>query len=124
VRRARAASTREPCRDSTRSPDRTHLTPEEKLRRADRSKAVLNNPAYQEAVTQITQDIRSLRLSLSPRDTEGAYRLVLMEQAVERAKRLMEQYMADGETARKELEREELPGPVGRLNRRFQRLIR
>jgi hypothetical protein len=117
-------ATRPIAADSTRSPDRTHLTPEEKLRRADRSKAVLNNPAYQEAVTQITQDIRSLRLSLSPRDTEGAYRLVLMEQAVERAKRLMEQYMADGETARKELEREELPGPVGRLNRRFQRLIR
>jgi hypothetical protein len=49
---------------------------------------------------------------------------VLMEQAVERAKRLMEGYMADAESARKELEREELPGPVGRLNRRFQRLIR
>jgi hypothetical protein len=47
-----------------------------------------------------------------------------MEQAVEKAKRLMEMYMHDAETARKELEKDELPGPLGRLNARFQRVIR
>lgn len=96
----------------------------DKIERGRQAELVLDSPAYQQAVSKITQDIRSLRLSLSPRDTEGAYRLVLMEQAVERAKRLMEGYLVDAETARKELEREELPGPIGRLNRRFQRLAR
>jgi hypothetical protein len=47
-----------------------------------------------------------------------------MEQAVEKAKRLMEAYLQDGEAARKELDKSELPGPVGRLNRRFQQLTR
>ena len=100
------------------------MSPEEKLERGRQAELVLDSPAYKSAVSKITQDIRSLRLSLSPRDTEGAYRLVLMEQAVERAKRLMESYLVDAEAARKELEREELPGPIGRLNRRFQRAVR
>ena len=85
---------------------------------------MLDNRAYKEAVEKFTQDIRALRLTLSPRDTDGAYRLVLMEQAVEKAKRLMESYLQDGEAARKELDKEVLPGPVGRLNRKFQQLIR
>jgi hypothetical protein len=100
------------------------VTPEDTIRRGDRAKQVIENPAYIEAVQKITQDIRSLRLALGPRDAEGAYRLVLMEQAVERAKRLMESYLSDAETARKELEKSELPGPIGRLNARFQRLAR
>ncbi len=85
---------------------------------------MLDNPSYQEAVQKITQDIRTLRLALGPRDTEGAYRLVLMEQAVERAKRLMEGYLVDADAARKELETTELPGPVGRLTGRIRRLAR
>jgi hypothetical protein len=100
------------------------MTPEERIKRAQAARFVLENAAYQEAVSKITQDIRSLRLALGPRDNEGAYRLVLMEQAVERAKRLMEQYLQDGDAARKELEREEKPGPIGRLNRHFQRMAR
>ena len=47
-----------------------------------------------------------------------------MEQAAEKAKRLLEMYLQDAEAARKELEKSELPGPVGRLNRRFQQIIR
>jgi hypothetical protein len=47
-----------------------------------------------------------------------------MEQAVEKAKRLMEMYLQDGESAKKELDKSELPGPVGRLNRHFQRITR
>lgn len=85
---------------------------------------MLDSPAYKEAVESFTRDIRSLRLALGPRDTDGAYRLVLMEQAVEKARRLMEGYMRDAETARKELEKDERPGPIGRLNARFQRLTR
>ena len=85
---------------------------------------MLTNPAYQEAVSKITQDIRSLRLALPPKDQEGAHRLVLMEQAVERAKRHMESYLEDAERAKKELQQEEHPGPMGRLNRSFQRMTR
>jgi hypothetical protein len=97
---------------------------EEVLRRAASARAVLENPAYQEAVSKITQDLRSLRLQLSPKDQEGCARLVQMEQAVEKAKRLMEMYLQDGESAKKELDKSELPGPVGRLNRHFQRITR
>ncbi len=100
------------------------LTPEQRIKRANEARSVLDNAAYVEAVSKLTQDIRSLRLQISPKDQEGAYRLVLMEQAVERAKRLMEGYLQDGDAARKELEKSELPGPIGRLNRHFQRLTR
>lgn len=100
------------------------MTPEERMKRGREALFVLENAAYIEAVSKITQDIRSLRLQLSPKDQEGAYRLVLMEQAVERAKRLMEGYLQDAEAARKDLEKSELPGPVGRLNRHFQRMTR
>jgi hypothetical protein len=100
------------------------MTSEERLKRGQSALSVLENPAYIEAVSKITQDIRSLRLQVSPRDQEGAYRLVLMEQAVERAKRLMEGYLQDAEAAKKDLEKSELPGPVGRLNRHFQRITR
>jgi hypothetical protein len=100
------------------------MTPEQILQRAQAARFVLDNPAYVEAVSKITQDIRALRLQLSPKDQEGAYRLVLMEQAVERAKYLMEAYLQEGNAAREQLEKSELPGPLGRLNRRFQRYIR
>lgn len=100
------------------------MTPEEIIRRGKDAASVLENPAYKDAVSKITQDIRSLRLQLSPKDTEGAYQLVLMEQVVEKTKRLMEQYLQDAESAAKELEREELPGPLGRLGRKFQKFAR
>ena len=100
------------------------MTPEEKLDLGRYAQLVLENPAYQKAVQGFTQDIRSLRLALGPRDVDGAYRLVLMEQAVEKAKRLMEGYMRDADTARKELEIDEQPGPVGRLSARLRRLTR
>ena len=85
---------------------------------------MLDNPSYQEAVQKITQDIRTLRLALGPRDTEGAHKLVLMEQAIEKAKWLMEGYLANADHARKELENEVHPGPIGRLTGRVQRLVR
>ena len=98
------------------------MTPEDRMKRGREALFVLENAAYIEAVTKFTQDIRALRLQLGPRDTDGAYRLVLMEQAVEKAKRLMETYLQDAEAAKKELEKSEQPGPIGRLNRHFQKL--
>lgn len=100
------------------------MTSSDRIERGRQAEIILESPAYKEAVSKITQDIRALRLQISPRDTEGAYRLVLMEQAVERAKRLMEMYLQDADAAKKELEKSELPGPIGRLNRRFQQIVR
>ena len=97
------------------------MTNEERIERERLARLVLDNPTYKEAVAKFLTDIRSLRLAVSPRDTEGAVKLVLMEQAVEKAKRLMESYLQDGEAARRELEHEVLPGPIGRLNRAFRR---
>jgi hypothetical protein len=93
----------------------------DKQERGRQAQLILDSPTYQEAHTKFLHDIRSLRLAVGPRDAEGAHRLVLMEQAVEKAKRLFEMYLADAETARKELEKTEVPGPIGRLNRAFQR---
>jgi hypothetical protein len=98
------------------------MTPQERLDRAQAAKFVLDSPAYIEAWGKFIADIRSLRLQLSPRDVEGASRLVFMEQAVEKSKRLMDQYLQDGEIARKELEKEVWQGPVGRLTSRLRRV--
>lgn len=94
---------------------------EERLERATSARFVLESPAYVEAFQKFTQDIRALRLQLSPRDAEGASRLVFMEQAVEKAKRLMESYLQDGEAAARELDEEIRPSPIGRLTNRFRR---
>lgn len=95
---------------------------QERLERATEARFVLDNDAYKEAFEKFTQDIRALRLQLSPRDVEGASRLVFMEQAVEKAKRLMESYLHDGEAARRELEKEVMPSPIGRIANRFRRV--
>ncbi len=97
------------------------MTLEQRLERANSARFVLENPAYIEAVEKITKDIRTLRLALPPRDIEGGNRLIQIEQAVEKAKRLMEAYMADGEAARKELEKVAEPNPVIRFGRRIRR---
>lgn len=96
------------------------MTPEQRERRASEARFVLENPVFQEAFQKFTQDIRALRLQISPRDTEGFTRLGWMEQTVEKAKRTFEMYLEDGEAARKELEREITP-PIGRLVNQFRR---
>ena len=97
------------------------MTPEQRRQRAEEARFVLENAAYQEAVEKFTKDIRSLRLSVSPRDTDAFTKLGLMEQSVEKARKLLEMYLQDGEAARKELQREVKPTPIGRLNRAFRR---
>lgn len=97
------------------------MTLEQRLQRAQEARFVLENAAYTEARTKLISDIRALRLALPPRDIEGGQRLIHMEQAVEKANRLMEAYMADGEAARKELEKAAEPNPVVRIGRRIRR---
>ena len=97
------------------------MTKEQRLQRAQDARFVLENPAYNAAFERFTLDIRALRLQLSPRDSEGASRLVFMEQAVEKAKRLMDSYIQDGDAASKELDAEVRPSPIGRLTNRFRR---
>lgn len=94
------------------------------LERGRQARLILDSPTYQDATQRLTQDLRSLRLSLPPGDQERAYRLVLMEQAVEKAKRYLEAYLYDAEQAKKQLDKDEQPGPIGRMNARFQRLTR
>jgi len=98
------------------------MTPEQKDRRAQEARFVLENPIYNEAFAKFTQDIRALRLQVSPRDTEAFTRLGWMEQTIEKAKRLMDAYIQDAEAARKQLEMEITPpSPVGRLVNQFRR---
>ena len=96
-------------------------TEKEILDRAASARVVLESRAYQEAFGKFMADIRTLRLQISPNDVTGATRLVFIEQAVEKAKRLMEAYLYDGEAAKRELEREVPTTPVGRLARKFRK---
>ena len=97
------------------------MTPEQRIERASAARFVLENSAYLEAVEKLTQDIRTLRLQASPRDTDGLTRLVLMEQTVEKVKKLIESYMTDGELAKRDLEKEAEPNAVVRFGRRVRR---
>lgn len=97
------------------------MTPEQRQERAQAARFVLENAAYQEAVEKLTQDIRTLRLQASPRDSEGLTRLVLMEQTVEKVKKLLEGYLTDGELAKRDLERVAEPNAVVRSFRRIRR---
>jgi hypothetical protein len=98
------------------------MTPEQKERRASEARSVLENPVYNEAFAKFIQDIRALRLQISPRDTEGFTRLGWMEQTVEKAKRLLDAYIEDADAARKQLEMEiSPPTPIGRLVNQFRR---
>ena len=97
------------------------MTPEKRLERANSARFVLENAAYQEAVDKLTQDIRTLRLQASPRDVDGLTRLVLIEQTVEKVKKLLEGYMTDGELAKRDLEQVAEPSAVVRFGRRFKR---
>lgn len=98
------------------------MTLEEKERRAAEARFVLESSVYNEAFAKFTQDIRALRLQVSPRDTEGFTRLGWMEQTVEKAKRLMDAYIQDADAARKQLDMEiSPPTPIGRLVNQFRR---
>lgn len=68
------------------------------------------------------QDLRSLRLTLPPTDWERGAKLIAMEQSIEKAQAYLRTYFEDAERAKKELDKNEMPGPLGRLNARFQRL--
>lgn len=97
------------------------MTPEKRIERAQAARFVLENAAYQEAVEKLTQDIRTLRLQASPRDSEGLTRLVLMEQTVEKVKKLLEGYLTDGDMAKRDLETVAEPSVVTRFARRIRR---
>lgn len=97
------------------------MTPEKRIERAQAARFVLENAAYQEAVEKLTQDIRTLRLQASPRDSEGLTRLVLMEQTVEKVKKLLEGYLTDGDMAKRDLEVVAEPSVVTRFARRIRR---
>ena len=97
------------------------MTPEQRIERAQAARFVLENAAYQEAVEKLTQDIRTLRLQASPRDSDGLTRLVLMEQTVEKVKKLLEGYLTDAELAKRDLEKAAEPSAVIRFGRRIRR---
>lgn len=100
------------------------MTPEQRLERANSARFVLENAAYTEAIEKLTQDIRTLRLQASPRDTDGLTRLVLMEQTVEKVKKLLEGYMTDGELAKRDLEKAAEPSAPRRAATRIRNKLR
>lgn len=100
------------------------MTPEQRLERANSARFVLENAAYTEAIEKLTQDIRTLRLQASPRDTDGLTRLVLMEQTVEKVKKLLEGYMTDGELAKRDLEKVAEPSAPRRAATRIRNKFR
>lgn len=98
------------------------MTPEEKVRRAGEAAKIIENPLFTEAFARFLKDIENLRMQVSPRDLEGAHRLVLMEQTVTKARYLLESYIKDGDRAEKELEAE-IVAPLDRLKRKFRTVV-
>lgn len=93
------------------------MTPDERIARAKEAERLIESKVFQEAFNRYMEDIRRLRLQVSPRDVEGAVKLVQMEQTVEKAKRIFESYIQDGKIAADELEREVKPGILQRFRR-------
>ena len=99
------------------------MTPQDKISKANEAKRILESPVYKEASEHFLTQIRALRLQIKPRDTEGAFRLVLMEQTVERTKRMFEEFLFDAELAKRSLDEQENPTLAGRLMRKFRTVI-
>lgn len=99
------------------------MTEQEKINRANEARRILESPVFKDATKQFLDKIRSLRLQISPRDLEGAHRLILMEQTVEKTARVFEDFLFDGEQAAKRLEEAEDQSFAGKLQRKFRQVI-
>lgn len=98
------------------------MSPEDKIRRADEAYKIVENPVFSEAFKQFTDHIGRLRGEISPRDAEGAMKLILMEQTVNKAKYLLESWVKEGDRAQKEMDAEVLSAAT-RMKRRFRAVV-
>lgn len=99
------------------------MNEQERVNRANEAKRILESPVFKEASGHFLANIRALRLQISPRDIEGAHKLVLMEQTVEKTRRMFQAFMFDGELAAKQLQESMDPSLAGRLQRKFRQII-
>lgn len=95
------------------------MTKEERIARSREASRIIESETFKAAFKHYTDEIRRLRLQVPPRDTEAAVKLVQMEQTVEKAKRIFEAFIQDGDLAANELEREVNPG----IMQRFRRVV-
>lgn len=99
------------------------MTLAERLERAAEARRITESRVFQDAFDRFTADIAALRLQVGPRDSDGAHRLVLMEQTVVKARRYFEEYMQDGDMAAKELAQQEGGSTMGRMARRLSSIV-
>jgi hypothetical protein len=95
------------------------MTTQERIDRGAEAQRLIQNPVYQQAKDKILQQIAYLRQDVPPRDTEGAMRLIQMEQTVIKTWMHLEAFVQDGDMAAKELEKAVTP-----LHRRVARKFR
>ncbi len=79
----------------------------------------MESPVLVEAKEKFLSQIAYLRQEVPPRDTDGAMRLIQMEQTVLKAWQHLHNFVVDGDMAAKELERQVIP-----LGRRVARKFR
>lgn len=53
---------------------------EQKARRADQARMILDNPLFVEALAALDESLKRQRLQVKPTDTEGHAKLILAEQ--------------------------------------------
>lgn len=99
------------------------MTEQERINRANEARRIIESPVFKEAAEHFLSNIRALRLQIGPRDPDGAHKLVLMEQTVEKTRRMFEEFMFDGELAAKQLRESQDPSLMGRIQRKFRQVI-
>jgi hypothetical protein len=105
------------------------LSPQDRITRAEQAKQITESPVFTEAKDELLKAIRGLRLQVSPRDLDGAHKLVLMEQAVEKTHQFLTAFIQDGDIAKAQLAEEFEPPKEqdeslwGKTKRKFRAVV-
>ena len=70
---------------------------EQKARRADQARMILDNPLFVEALTALDESLKRQRLQVKPTDTESQSKLILAEQIRHQFEHYLRRAIQDGE---------------------------
>ncbi len=93
------------------------MTNEDKIRRASRAQALLDDPAMIEAREHIEAECWRLFKELQPTDTEGLAQIKAMQYMHGKYAAFLKRVLEDGKLARLEVERARKPGLLERLTK-------
>ena len=95
------------------------MTEQERINRGAEAKRLAENPVFNEAKEKFMRSLAQLRVEIGPRDSEGAMKIIQMEQTILKTFQHLHNFVVDGEMAKADLEKEVLP-----IHRRMARRFR